>query len=124
MSRYTDRVEANLKGLEAVSTGLCGGCTECAEAHGVKLYDEDGEERAMEDVHAEFEAEVSSGKAHDEGSFSWSSCGICDSRLGGDRYVWHALMSRGTEKDLVHFDDACTDCVFFLADGDEPEEDR
>ena len=127
MSQYTDRVEAGLKGLEAVSTGLCGGCMECASASGfTRGFDEDGQEHLTEHILEAFEQAVRSGKAHDEGSFSWSECGICGNRLGGNRYVWHAVSIRpggadGAVRELLHFDDACTDCVVYLANGDEPD---
>ena len=93
MSKYTDAVEAGLKGLMAVSSGVCPGCDECPE-EGVE----------------------------DEASFSSRSCGICNSHLGGDRYVWHALYEdEACGDDILQFDDACTDCVMFIANGDEPE---
>jgi hypothetical protein len=91
MSKYTRAVERNLSGLHAVSTGACPGCAECADV------DPD---------------------VGDEGGFSWSGCGICGSSLGGTLYRWHALTP---DNELLHFDDCCQDCVFFLANGDEPE---
>ena len=84
-SPYARQVEHALAGLEAVSTGLCLGCSECADA---------------------------------EAHFSWRPCGICDSRLGGDREVWHAIV----DGEIQHYDDACVDCVMFLANGVEPDE--
>jgi hypothetical protein len=86
MSAYTEAVERNLKGLEAVSTGNCPGCNECSDANG-------------------------------DPYFSWSPCEICGSRLGGDRESWHALM----DNKLIHCENACVDCVVYLANGDEPE---
>ena len=53
----------------------------------------------------------------DEASFSWRSCGVCGSKLAGDRFVWHAQL----DGNLVHFDDACVDCVQYIANGEEPE---
>ena len=50
--------------------------------------------------------------------FSWRPCGICGSSLGGDRERWHALDADNT---LLHFHNACTDCVLYLAYGTEPE---
>lgn len=131
MSKYTDAVEHNLKGLTAVSPGICGGCTECADAHGYKAEYEwpEEEEQAEEDRMVKFDEAVSSGKVNDEGSFSWSGCGVCGSHLGGNLYVWHALYEEDLkkppeERTLLHFDDACTDCVMFLANGDEPDSDE
>jgi hypothetical protein len=138
MSDFTDAVDAGLKGLTAVSTGVCPGCNECREQHGFTVAEEDdclgvagfvceadagahfGTEAECA-IHAQkcFQAAWESGKICDEGSFSWSSCGICNSRLGGDRFDWHGLDDlTGT---LYHFDDACVDCVLYLANGDEPE---
>ena len=56
--------------------------------------------------------------ASDEGSFSWSGCGICNSTLGGDRYVWHYLDEDG---EVQHERDACFDCVMYMSNGDDPE---
>lgn len=52
----------------------------------------------------------------DEGSFSWSSCACCGSRLGGDRYCAHGFDDDG---EIIHFD-ICTNCLYFLANGDVP----
>jgi hypothetical protein len=68
---------------------------------------------------AEFNEAYENGEVCEEGSFSWSSCGICGSSLGGDRYPWHWIDENG---EIVHESDACVDCVVFLANGDEPED--
>ena len=147
MSEYTDRVERNLEGLEAVSTGVCPGCEECARNLGYEVAECDSE-YCSDDCHVEvgpfpnshsnlnpqthhpseahaqaammerFAEDWSSGKVFSEGSFSQAGCGICGSSLGGTLYPWHALDSDG---ELLHFDDACVDCVVYLANGDEPE---
>lgn len=106
MSAYTDRVEANLQGLHAVSTGACPGCPEC--------MDRDG----FTDKH-EHKIAWRNCRLIEEPHFSWCSCDICGSRLGGNRYRWHAL---DHNDEILHFEYACTDCVMFLANGDEPEE--
>jgi hypothetical protein len=106
MSEYTDSVEAGLEGLTAVSTGACPGCEQCQEIWGYQTM-------------KEFDSAWHSGKVYDEGGFSWFPCGICGSRLGGDRESWHAL---GSDGEILHFDDACVDCVIYLANNDEPEE--
>jgi len=66
----------------------------------------------------EFEEQWSSGRVFSEGSFSWAGCGICGSRLGGTVEPWHGVDSNG---EIMHFDDACVDCVCYLANGDLPE---
>jgi hypothetical protein len=104
MSEYTDSVEKNLSGLEAVSTGPCPGCQECADSHGYEDTDK-------------FNTDLENGSVCAEAHFSWTSCGICGSQLGGDREAWHGIDSDGN---LMHFDDACTDCVVYLANGEEP----
>lgn len=52
--------------------------------------------------------------------FSSNSCEICDSRLAGER---HALA--GVEDGEVKFTySVCTDCFFFCANGDLPDEEE
>lgn len=104
MSTYTESVARNLEGLEAVSTGPCPGCPDCARARGMEVADYD---KAYE-----------AGEVEPEASFSWRGCEICGSTLGGDREEWHAIGSKG---ELLHFNAACVDCVVYLANGDEPE---
>ena len=104
MSAYTDAVERNLKGLEAVSTGFCPGCEECQDAYG--LTAEEAEEK------------WSNGEIDSDPSFSWSACECCGSSLGGDREVAHAIL----DGEIIHMDGFCVDCVMYLANGDEPEE--
>lgn len=112
LTDYALAVESGLEGLHAVSTGTCPGCADCAEAHGFDASDADSM--------AEYEAARDYGTL-DEASFSWSPCGICGCRLGGDRYFWHAIRVGDESREILHFDDACTDCVYYLANGDEPE---
>jgi hypothetical protein len=63
----------------------------------------------------------------DEGHFSWSSCDICGSPLGGDRYAAHGIIAesmadaQGEESTVTHFD-VCANCVVFAANGDLPED--
>jgi len=117
MSAYTDAVERGLKGMEAVSTGTCPGCKECMDRDGVADA-------------AEHRASWSSGDLNDGyRAFSWRPCGICGSTLGGDRERWHWVSFRPDGRDgfpairsIEHEDDACTDCVMYLANGDEPSE--
>jgi hypothetical protein len=106
MSAYTDRVDRNLAGLEFVSVGLCPSCPYCQSAYGMSPR--------------EFYAAYHTGDVCDEGGFSWSGCGICGSTLGGARYSWHA---RDADEALFHADDACADCLMFLANGEEPDND-
>jgi hypothetical protein len=107
MSDYTDAVEAGLKGIDAPSVGVCPGCEQCR--------DDLAPDMSME----EFEEAWQSGDICDEASFSYSGCGICGTRLGGDRYVWHWL---DDNNNIIHEDDCCVDCALFMANGDEPEQ--
>jgi hypothetical protein len=140
MSKYADRVERNLEGLDAVSTGAYPGCTECAERVGYAIdcdSEDSGElywfvrrdrERlpgwyetesgAQAALMAEFRLAWEAGDALIEPSFSSAPCGICDSPLGGDREVWHGNDANGNS---LHFSDACVDCVIYLANGEEPK---
>jgi hypothetical protein len=77
VSDYTDAVARGLQGLLAVSSGTCPGCTTCAETHGVRLLDDEGNDRPSSAIDSEFRALWVSGMADTEPSFSWRPCGIC-----------------------------------------------
>jgi hypothetical protein len=107
VSTFTDAIRRNLDGLGPVFPGVVHDCPECPD---------------VEDYGGDLE------RYHDEArepSFSWSSCDSCGSTLGGDRHAAHAWdadadpASAGTAG-LYHLD-ICTDCLFFHANGDEPE---
>ena len=66
----------------------------------------------------EFKELWANGDVFDEGGFSRYQCGICGSPLGGNRQVWHYVDDNG---EICHEDDACDNCVAFLANGDLPE---
>lgn len=107
MSAFTDAFAIGIHGLKGVSTGTCPGCPTCMDADGCA---DEAAHRAMLDT----EQCPSS-----EGHFSWSPCGICGTKLPGDRSAWHWV---DPKDGVVHEDDACTDCVMFLANGTEPED--
>lgn len=111
MSEYTDAVARGLDGMKGVSSGECPGCERCAERHDM--------------TPDEHRAAWHDGKVDDaEESFSWQPCGICGTTLGGDRSTWHWISGgddHGKGGEIVHEDDMCTDCVLYLANGDEPE---
>jgi hypothetical protein len=69
---------------------------------------------------AEFRAAWERGEICAEGSFSWDGCGVCDNPHGATLEEWHAIDSNG---DMLHFEDACPDCVAYLANGTLPGED-
>jgi hypothetical protein len=89
-SKFANAVEIGLEGLSHGSVGLCSGCSDCP---------------------------VCDGEESDEGHFSWQSCEVCGSSLGGDRYAAHALDKDGN---LVHLE-VCVDCLAYIANGEEPE---
>lgn len=92
MSEYTERVNRYLEGCEYVSVGGCPGCKDCG-------IPEDSDNYV------------------DEAYFSWSPCEICGSHLGGHRHAWHCVI----DGKIVH-GSCCTDCMFYIANGDEPKE--
>ena len=92
--------------MTAVSSGTCPGCTECASDEACTL--------------TELRVRWEAGETIEEPHFSSQPCGVCNSHFAGDRYVWHALDSKNN-KVLYHFNDMCTDCVLYLANGDEPD---
>ena len=89
--------------LDAVSTGACPGCEQCRDA-----FDSDLTMEAFDEAWQRCEVYV-------ESSFSWSSCGICGSTLGGDREPWHWI---DEDNEIQHEDDACIDCVYYMANGE------
>lgn len=103
---YVEAVESGTKGMEGVSTGPCPGCEECASNYGYCC------------IHS-YNAAYEAGEITPEPGFSWSACDICGSTLGGDREEWHWYDRE--ENAVGHGDNACVDCVLFLANGDLPE---
>ena len=107
MSTYTDAVNAGLAGFEFVSPGLAPTCWTCRRAHDC------GTAQQLADA-------IMSAKAINEPLFSSIPRGCCGSHLAGDRYAAHGFL--GSEPDrgaLVHLE-ICQDCLFYLANGDEP----
>ena len=141
MSEYARAVERNLEGLTAVSTGLCPTCDECRDAFdeyrpelddwtiatefwAVPAIDSPhfrmrfpSESLALDAARTAFHEAWSCGQVTETACFSYSGCDICGSSLGGDMVPWHAITPDGR---LLHFDNACVDCVMYIAYGEEP----
>lgn len=122
-------IDANTEGLTAVSTGPCPGCETCRNEYGVKVPCEcKGEAEKYCDAcddkgvrpptMAEFEEQWHSDELCCEGFFSWQGCDLCGSPLGGNFELWHAVDANG---EIIHGENACVDCVCYLANGDLPE---
>jgi hypothetical protein len=94
-SAYFIAVKRATEGLSHISTGACPGCNECGIPEDSEDYESDSADTA----------------------FSWSSCDTCGSSLGGARHAAHGV---SPEHGVIHFD-ICTDCLFFLEYGEEPE---
>ncbi len=105
-AEYVAAVGKSLKGLEAVSSGLCSGCNECSEAYSLEY-----------ETAEDFAEAISNGDAFDEPSFSRSPCEVCGSGLGGDRYVAHAVEQRFEPHNVILHFDICGDCVYFIEYG-------
>ena len=113
MSEFAKSVDHYLEGIDHANAGPCPGCAGC----GLEDCDD------MEDERYELASEP---------SFSWSQCDGCGSTFGGDRHYAHGFVLPGdrTEADgprypndpgeIIHLD-VCTDCLLYLANGDEPE---
>lgn len=111
-NEYTDAVSTGLDGMRGVSSGTCPGCTECMDIDGYTDEDKHREDWRTYDM-------PSGGEG-----FSWRPCGVCKTALGGNRHVWHWIDGgdeHGKGGEIVHESDMCTDCVLYLANGDEPE---
>lgn len=131
MSAFTEAVERGLKGLEFVSTGACHGCHECGLAtercpkcRGFGEVDY----APCDYCKGDGEVDVSPNDTRridiaNEPYFSWSSCDSCGSHLGGDRHPAHGSLKLFPDREgvIVHLN-VCTDCLCYLANGDEPEE--
>ena len=92
MSKFTDKIERNLKGVEFFSVGASDKCEECGD-----------------------------GGDEDEFSWSdCDSCGsrLGGTRHAAHGVVGRTLEFKG---DVLHFK-VCIDCLMFHANGDEPEE--
>lgn len=110
--QQTAFIEAFTRGTEGmigVSAGSCPGCARCMELDGIEDPDE-------------HRAEWESGDLAEHHSFSWRPCGICGTRLGGSRNVWHRVDDPHGAREIIHEDDMCDDCLFFHANGDLPEQ--
>jgi len=127
---YIESVEYYTRGLEAVSTGICPGCEECCAEYGLEVACECGGEAEeycdlcddtgkRPPTMEEFEEQWSCGDVTTQPSFSWSGCDLCGSTLGGDKEVWHGV---DRDNNIVHGEYACMDCVFYLANGDIPQD--
>lgn len=105
-ARYLEAVEHYTGKLKFFSPGLCSDCEECTP------------ERLSRE---EFEAATES--AGDEGHFSWRPCEGCGSSLGGTRYAAHGFKRCRVShrRSIVHLD-ICSDCLFYHANGDVPED--
>lgn len=120
---FVEAIQANTKGLTAVSTGLCPGCEECMED-----YPGIGQTREQ------FEEAIANGTIVQEPFFSSEGCDLCGSHLGGNFEPWHAVDAdrrpaaftlpgwAGADSEIVHGARACVDCVRYLANGDLPED--
>lgn len=104
-SKFVQAIDANMEGCEAVSAGICAGCTNCQESLGYCC-----EHSLAADID----------NVPNEPHFSHSSCDCCGSSLGGDRYPGHYILTIDEEHAIQHMD-VCVDCLVYLANGDEPE---
>jgi hypothetical protein len=104
---YEARVAHYLDGLEFVSTGACSQCKDCGE----RLCETcEGEDCPNCDGSGYRDFTDAERDCADEPHFSWSSCEVCGSHLGGDRHPWHA---RAKDGKLVH-GTCCSDCLYYL----------
>ena len=110
MSAFIDSIDHYCEGLH-IAVGPSASCQECRDAYDIP-------DSADDDIAQE--------NMQDEGSFDWSQCDSCGSTFGGDRYHAHGLPidrsgSFDYSRDMIHLS-ICADCLFFHANGDEPED--
>lgn len=58
----------------------------------------------------------------DDLGFTWHSCDLCNSPLGGDRYSAHVLNTIEGKTEVTHDLEVCTDCIMYIANGDVPDD--
>lgn len=106
-AEYVKAVNKALEGLKAVSSGLCSGCDECAEAYSLEY-----------ETAEEFDEAISNGDAFDEPSCSSVPCDFCGDMLQGNRCIAHAVQPNSLHRpnEILHFD-ICEDCVYFIEYG-------
>lgn len=118
---YVARVARYLDGIEGVNSGLCSTCKECQDIWGAENPDS-------------FQEAIEEEVALDEGSFTWSGCEICNSSLGGLKFIGHGTRAKEHRftaagkkfvfpaGEIIHFGSICQDCVAYLANGDVPDD--
>lgn len=118
MSAFTEAFQRGTEGMTTTSTGTCPGCSECMEIDGCGDAEEHRRKCSAVDCPS------------GEPTFSHCPCGICGTRLGGTRHAWHwidrrqldaARRSNEPRPQVNHEDDACEDCILYIANGTEPE---
>lgn len=104
MSKFTDAIEHNCKGLHHINPGSAACCPVCLDEFGIEdSVDPDTAQEQMYEC--------------DQSSFSWTACCTCGSPLCGDRSNGHGFDENG---EVIHLS-MCADCVMYFANGDEPE---
>ena len=82
--------------------GIACDCDDCISIYG---YNDKSRQQFYDDIAEEI--------VLDEGSFSWHSCDICNSSLGGTRFAAHSFIPGVDDNELEHLE-ICTDCLLSL----------
>lgn len=53
--------------------------------------------------------------------FFWSACEGCGAKLGGDRFPAHGFVTLKSGAEVLEHLAVCGDCLFFHANGEEPD---
>ncbi len=133
MSDFTDAIERNWPD-HTIAPGASPGCSDCfpwleRAADLEHAFDCESESDDCEcfDVSTVDEPSEHDMDMANEGSFSWDDCDSCGSTFGGDRYAAHAIHHdafgpNARRPNDVHHISICSDCLFFHANGDEPDD--
>jgi hypothetical protein len=95
VQEYNEAIERCTKGIDTVSVGACPGCKGCG-------LPENPAEEELDAANSDY--------------FSWRSCELCGSPLGGSRHPCHGFING----ELWH-GECCADCLLYFANGDLPE---
>jgi len=86
-------------------------CPECQDSYNIRpLYDDETDvEETNEAMEERFHNMIMEQEVIDEGVFSREPCDLCNSYLGGNRYIAHQLIDN-----VRYHIEMCVDCLLLI----------